>query len=70
MACERLDAPERNAILAGLRLLQLYNDGKIAAPGIDDVLTNGGEDEVLDNEAIDDLCQNVNCEGLSLGEVA
>ena len=68
MTTEAITSEDRNAILAGLRLLQLFNDRTISAPGIDDVLTNGGDEEPLTNEVSDDLCERINCEGLSFGD--
>jgi hypothetical protein len=68
MALKKLESPEHNAILAGLRLLQLFVDGRISAAGIDDILTNGDTEEALGVEEIDELCETVNCDGLSIGE--
>src|SRR3546814_2955275 len=68
MALKKLESAEHNAVLAGLRLLQLFVEGRISAPGIDDVLTNGDTEESLSVEAIDDLCETVNCDGLCIGE--
>lgn len=64
MAVEKIESEECNAILAGLRLLQLFVDGRISAPGIDDILTNGDTEQPLDSNAIDTLCERVNCEDL------
>src|SRR3546814_19514497 len=66
MALKKLESAEHNAVLAGLRLLQLFVEGRISAPGIDDVLTNGDTEESLSVEAIDDLCETVNCDGLCI----
>jgi len=65
MTHERLDEVEHAAILAGLRLLQSSADRLPA--GIDDIATNAGEHSQLDDEAIDDLCERINIEGLSIG---
>lgn len=71
MSLSKMNAPERNAVLAGLRLLQLYNGGRFSVPaGIDDIITNGGDDEALGNKAIDALCESINFDGISLGEPA
>src|SRR3546814_1891537 len=60
------DVCSSDLVLAGLRLLQLFVEGRISAPGIDDVLTNGDTEESLSVEAIDDLCETVNCDGLCI----
>lgn len=70
MALEKLGSEEHNAVLAGLRLLQLFVDGRISAPGIEDILTNCDTEEALGSEAIDELCETVNCSGLCIGEPA
>lgn len=70
MAIQKIEPEERNAILAGLRLLQLYNDGRFSAPGIEEIITNDETEEALGNDAIDDLCERVNCDELSFGEAA
>lgn len=58
---ERQKSLELNAILAGLRLLQRT---KTLPAGILDVLTNGEEKAaVLDDAAIDELCEKLNCGG-------
>lgn len=68
MALQKIESQENNAILAGLRLLQLFVDGRISAPGIDDILTNGDTEVALDSEAIDDLCETINCDDLYIGD--
>ena len=54
----KLNAPELNAILAGLRLLQ----SRRALPvDVADIASNGGECDPLSDDGIDDLCQRINC---------
>lgn len=50
-------AAERDAILAGLRLLQRAH---ILPLEIMDIATNGEEHLVLDDDAIDALCERIN----------
>lgn len=49
---------ERDAILAGLRLLQLARAD--IPPQILDIATNCGLHELLESEEIDDLCERLN----------
>jgi len=52
-----LSAAERDTVLAGLRLLQRAYTLPLE---IEDIATNGGEHPVLDDDAIDDLCERIN----------
>lgn len=63
---EALEAENLNAILAGLRLLQAQYDRLPA--DIATILDNCGENEPLDEDAIDDLCERINIEGLTFGD--
>ena len=51
---------ERDALLAGLRLLQLALAGAIVEPALRSILTNDGEHPSLDLTAIDALCERIN----------
>ncbi len=53
---EELDARELAAILAGLRIIQAQG----VPDEIDDVATDGGAFDVLDDDDIDDLCERIN----------
>jgi hypothetical protein len=54
-----IDDRERDAILAGLRMVQQAIEGN--APAMDeDVFTNGGDHEGLDPDEIDELCERLN----------
>jgi hypothetical protein len=51
------------AILAGLRLLQIYNDGNLVLLGVEGVYaiaSDCGTLEPLSNDEIDDLCIEIN----------
>ena len=50
-------ATERDAILAGLRLLQRAYG---LPPEIEDIATDGGTHPLLDDDAIDSLCERIN----------
>ncbi|MGB3833309.1 MAG: hypothetical protein WA975_15780 [Mesorhizobium sp.] len=53
-------AEERDAILAGLRLLQLALAGGAVDAALRSILTNDGAHDGLDLAAIDALCERVN----------
>ena len=53
-------AQERDAVLTGLRLLQLALETGGIAPMLRDVLTNGDTHPGLDLKAIDALCERIN----------
>lgn len=58
----QISPEERDTILAALRLWQdditgTSNDGAM----LEDIATNGGEHEALGEEAIDALCERINC---------
>lgn len=53
-----------SAILAGLRQLQVGLKKGSLSPGVQEVLTDGGASPGLDVDAIDDLCETINCGGL------
>ena len=57
-----ISTDERDIILASLRLYQhVYEEtGGDIPDDILDIATNGGSHEVLDLEAIDDLCERIN----------
>lgn len=59
-----LDPRERDALLAGLRLLQLAlenpDDGGWFGEDLKNVFTNGGQHEGLDPDEIDELCERLN----------
>ena len=50
-----------NAVLTGLRLLQRELDKGPLPVELDEILTDGGTDTPLDVEAINDLCEELNC---------
>lgn len=54
----KLNAPELNAILAGLRLLQSCSAMPV---DVADIASNGGQCDPLSDDGIDDLCQRLNC---------
>ncbi|SDH00784.1 hypothetical protein [Pelagibacterium luteolum] len=53
-------AQERDAVLTGLRLLQLALERGQLAPMLHDVFVNGGAHPGLDLSEIDALCQRIN----------
>lgn len=55
-----LDLREVSAILAGLRLVQQWQD-RLSHGDVEDILTAGGEVAPLRAEEIDELCVNINC---------
>ena len=56
----RLTAPERDTILAALRVWQGYVRRGIANAETKAIATNNGEHELLSIEGIDLLCQDLN----------
>jgi hypothetical protein len=61
-----LNDRELASVLAGLRLVQHYNDGtKPHYTGIEAILSNDEEFEALSNEEIDVLCMRLNSGELS-----
>lgn len=57
-----LDARELGSILAGLRMLQLHYDrsSRDLPNGLNEIATDGGTVEALDQEEIDALCERLN----------
>jgi hypothetical protein len=57
-----LDARELGSVLAGLRMLQeYYTDAQDSLPELlNDIATNCGEVEALDQDEIDRLCRRLN----------
>ena len=66
MGLESLNQPKLSAILAGLHLLQ--NETGSLPCGIDEIATCGNEHPPLEDEAIDELCERINTEGLTFGD--
>jgi hypothetical protein len=57
-----IEAEERDAILAALRYWQHDKDGtKPDWQGLTEIETNGGTHQGLGSEAIDELCERINC---------
>ncbi len=65
MAKQPIQGAPLNALLAGLRLLQ--QNGDRLPPEIEDIATNGGTQALITPNAIDDLCEQINCNGIELG---
>lgn len=63
------------AILAGLRLLQAWHLDEVTTKdaqmdvSIDDIETSSGEFDPMSADEIDALCERLNCEGITVGEV-
>ena len=58
-------AQERDAVLAGLRLLQIALARGDIDPPLGSILTNDGAHAGLDLTRIDALCERINCRGLN-----
>ena len=56
-----LTGPERDAILTGLRLLQLRLECDELPPLLRDIFTNGDNHPGLEPEELDELCERINC---------
>ncbi|AXK43741.1 hypothetical protein [Erythrobacter aureus] len=65
MPKQPIQGARHNAILAGLRLLLEHGDR--LPPAIKDIATNGGTQEMITPKAVDELCEQINTEGLTLG---
>lgn len=49
------------AVLAGLRILQYYQENKLVMPDmVEDIMSDGGSFKPLDSLDIDDLCERLN----------
>jgi hypothetical protein len=65
---------QASAILAGLRLLQAWHLNKVTTQEaqmdifMDDIETNGGKYDPMSSDEIDELCEQVNCEGIAIGK--
>ena len=77
MDIDKLEPRERDAVLAGLRLLEAWRTDRVASRSadldvaIDDIESSGGEHDVLEADDIDALCERINCGGdLALVDVA
>lgn len=55
-----VSAPERDALLTGLRRLQLALEANDLAPMLRNIFTNGASHPGLDRAAIDMLCRRIN----------
>jgi hypothetical protein len=62
-----LNASERDAILAGLRLLQHCRDRGSVPPEILDIASNSNTHALLTDQEIDDLCDRLNAADLQQG---
>lgn len=57
-----IELDERDTILAALRYWQTHKDGtRPDWPALWEIETNGDEHEGLDSDAIDELCERINC---------
>ena len=60
----KMSMRQKNAVLAGLRLLQLFQNGKCivdgVAPDIQVIATNCGKQKPLNDAEIDQLCSALN----------
>jgi hypothetical protein len=74
MASNPIDVSDRNAILAGLRMLQAWKEGRVTSTETDHdaaielIETEAGECEALGVEAIDDLCERINCGDVTISD--
>ena len=75
MSIETCSAADTATVLAGLRLLQQYQAGRVHTKDasldaiIDDILAEAGAEDDVD-ERIDDIAERLNTEGLSYGAIA
>ena len=58
----RLNSIERNALLAGLRVLQGLADRAVSVP--QDILTNAGQERAITAAEINAICEWINTVGL------
>lgn len=66
MGTERIDEQRRDAVLAGLRMLQAWKENRVTSKDaqhdvdIDMIETNGGEHDALTADELETLCEEIN----------
>lgn len=74
MGTEKIDDQRRDAVLAGLRMLQAWKEGRITSVeaqhdvDIDMIETSGGEHDPLTADELETLCEDVNTGMVSIVE--
>lgn len=72
MGTDKIDDQRRNAVLAGLRMLQAWKEGRVTSVeaqhdvDIDMIETNAGEHDPMTADELETLCEDVNTGTVSI----